>query len=272
MLWGSDLNSLPMTVTREVSDRLTISVVSHGHSALILSLAKQLASNPLHRNIRLVVTINSPELDDALDANGLALTSLTNLVLLKNTTSKGFGANHNQAFQKCETEFFCIVNPDIELTKEPFANLLNALSVSGVGVTYPRQVDGGNSSLDFERELASPTSIAQRHLFRQRHQSNLGKLVHWVSGSFLMFKSSVFRELGGFDERYFMYCEDVDICLRLQLAGYKLARADATVIHHTQRQTLKNPKHLAWHIRSLLRLWNSAAYKEYKRKFIDSRR
>ncbi len=87
----------------------------------------------------------------------------------------------------------------------------------------------------------------------------------------MAFKSTVFRELGGFDERYFMYCEDVDICLRMQLAGYSLARADATVIHHTQRQTLKNLKHLAWHIRSLLRLWNSAAYKEFKKKFINSR-
>jgi N-acetylglucosaminyl-diphospho-decaprenol L-rhamnosyltransferase len=260
-----------MTATRDLSDCLTISVVSHGHSALILTLAKQIASTSLHRNIKLVITINSPELDDELDANAFALTSLTNVVLLKNSTPKGFGANHNQAFQNCETAFFCIINPDIELTKEPFVSLLNALSVSGVGLTYPRQVDGRNTSLDFERELASPVSIAQRHLFGQRHQFNGDKPVHWVNGAFMMFKSSAFRDLGGFDERFFMYCEDVDICLRMQLAGYRLARADATVIHHTQRKTLKNPKHLAWHVRSLLRLWNSDAYKEYKKKFIDLR-
>jgi N-acetylglucosaminyl-diphospho-decaprenol L-rhamnosyltransferase len=93
--------------------------------------------------------------------------------------------------------------------------------------------------------------------------------VDWISGAFMMFKSSAFRKLGGFDERYFMYCEDVDICLRLQLAGYKLVRADATVTHHTQRRTLKNLQHLVWHVRSLLRLWNSAPYKQYKQRFID---
>jgi hypothetical protein len=50
-----------------------------------------------------------------------------------------------------------------------------------------------------------------------------------------------------------------------------LAKADATVIHHTQRRTLKNLQHLAWHVRSLLRLWNSEPYKQYKRRFIDNK-
>jgi N-acetylglucosaminyl-diphospho-decaprenol L-rhamnosyltransferase len=260
-----------MNAIRDLSSHLTMSVVSHGHSTLVLTLAKQLASTPLHRNIKLVITINSPQLDDELDANTLALTSLTNVVLLKNSTPKGFGGNHNQAFQKCETEFFCRINPDIELTNDPFTRLLSVLSVSGIGLTYPRQIDGRSIDLDFERELVRPASIAQRHLLRQRLHYNEDKPIHWVSGAFMVFKSSAFRELGGFDERYFMYCEDVDICLRLQLAGYKLARADATVIHHTQRKTLKNLQHLAWHVRSLLRLWNSASYKQYKQRFIDKK-
>ena len=259
-----------MTFTRELSDRVTISVVSHGHSALILLLAKQLASTPLHRNITLVITINSLKLDSELDIKRLELASLANVVLLRNNVPMGFGANHNQAFQTCETEFFCIINPDIELTTEPFAQLLKMFVVGDIGLTYPRQIDGRNTSLDFERHLVSPLSIAQRHLFGKRYRYNSDKPVDWVSGSFMVFRSAVFRELGGFDDRYFMYCEDVDICLRMQLLGYKLARANVTVTHDTQRQTLKNPRHLAWHIRSLLRLWNSSVYKGYKKKLSTS--
>jgi N-acetylglucosaminyl-diphospho-decaprenol L-rhamnosyltransferase len=249
--------------------KLTISLVSHGHRDFVLALVDQLASSPLRQNIKLIITVNSPALD-AFDETKMMQNSFGGLIFLKNTTPKGFSTNHNQAFDHCCTEIFCVLNPDIELKNDPFENLLNAFSISNVGVTYPSQVDEQNVSLDFERDLVSPASVTQRNLLRRRHQS-ANRPVDWVTGAFMVFKSSAFRELGGFDERYFMYCEDVDICLRMQLAGYKLARANATVVHHTRRKTLKNPKHLAWHIRSLFRLWNSAAYKEYKKKFIDSR-
>jgi N-acetylglucosaminyl-diphospho-decaprenol L-rhamnosyltransferase len=249
--------------------KITISVVSHGHRNFVIALIKQLAASPENQLIRLIVTINAPALDH-FDETDLTVNSSTEIVFLKNDKPKGFGSNHNQAFQHCTTQFFCIINPDIELILEPFTQLINTLTASNVGLVYPLQINEQHIALDFERMLVSPTSIAQRHLLRQRDTVKDNKLVHWVSGSFLMFKSSVFKELNGFDDRYFMYCEDVDICLRMQLAGYKLACADVTVIHHTQRQTLKNLQHLAWHIRSLLRLWNSAPYKKYKLKFIDS--
>jgi N-acetylglucosaminyl-diphospho-decaprenol L-rhamnosyltransferase len=251
--------------------KLTISIVSHGHINYVVAFANQLAAIPEHCPIELIITANSPVLDD-FNIAAFPRDPRTDITLIKNTIQRGFGANHNHAFKHCNADLFCVVNPDIELLTEPFSSLINAFRDLNAGLTYPSQIDMNSAPLDFERELVKPTSIIKRHLLRQIDQHNYSKPVHWVSGAFMMFKSSVFKNLGGFDERYFMYCEDVDICLRMQLAGYKLARADATVIHHTQRQTLKNPQHLAWHIRSLLRLWNSAAYKEYKLKFIDKRK
>lgn len=249
---------------------VTVSVVSHGHSGLVRSMIDSLAAAGSPLVSRLVITSNVPSLDDFPDrpAEGLSF----EVQRTDNAQARGFGANHNQAFKQCDTEFFCVLNPDIEFIGDPFAQLVEALSVAKVGLAYPSQVDGENALLDFERELVSPLAIAQRHLFGQRYQPQPHKSVHWVSGAFMVFKSSVFRELGGFDERYFMYCEDVDICLRMQLAGYSLARADAKVIHHTRRSTLKSPGHLAWHVRSLLRLWSSESYQEYGRKFVDQRR
>jgi N-acetylglucosaminyl-diphospho-decaprenol L-rhamnosyltransferase len=248
--------------------KLTISIVSHGHSKFVLAFAHQLAAIPVRNHIRLIITINAPALDD-FNIAAFPDDPLTEIALIQNLMPKGFGANHNQAFKHCNTDLFCVINPDIELKIEPFSNLINAIADFQVGLAYPLQIDVNSAQLDFERELVKPSSIIKRHLLRQIDQSKSTKSVHWVSGAFMMFKTSVFRELGGFDERYFMYCEDVDICLRLQLAGYTLARADAVVIHHTQRKTLKNFQHLAWHVRSLFRLWTSTAYEEYKRQFID---
>jgi N-acetylglucosaminyl-diphospho-decaprenol L-rhamnosyltransferase len=250
---------------------VTISVVSHGHDALVQCLVRRLAvlTTKTALDIKLIITNNLPCSESLVDQLKLDHYRFT-IAFLDNENPLGFGANHNQAFRHCESDFFCILNPDIELINDPFVGLINAFTDPKIGLTYPSQTDEKNVLLDFERELVEPVSVAQRHLTRRRYHSDDKKPVHWVSGAFMMFSSSIFRELGGFDERYFMYCEDVDICLRMQLVGYRLVRADATVIHNTQRQTLKNPRHLAWHIRSLLRLWSSAPYKEYKRKFINS--
>jgi len=259
-----------MHLNKLTSPFMTVSIVSHMHGAQLMSLLCKLEALRTVHLEHVVLTVNVPEPALLAELNSRKWT--LNLRIVQNTEPKGFGANHNAAFEYCDSEHFCVLNPDIEFTSDPFAHLVEALSADKVGLAYPSQVDGGNALLDFERELVSPFAIAQRHLLGQRYQPQPHKPVHWVSGAFMVFKSSVFRELGGFDERYFMYCEDVDICLRMQLAGYRLARADAKVIHHTRRSTLKSPGHLAWHVRSLLRLWSSESYLEYRWKFVDRRR
>ena len=244
---------------------VTLSVVSHGHSGLIRALVEALNGLSADWISKVVVTSNSPLLDDFSGLFQGEHSFPFALERIENAKPLGFGANHNQAFRHCDTEYFCIINPDIEILQEPFGALLQALSQADVGIAYPSQVDETHALLDFERELVSLMSIGRRYLLGQRYRQQTGRPIHWVSGAFMVFNSSVFGRLGGFDERYFMYCEDIDICLRTQLTGYKLARAGATVMHHTRRSTLKSREHLQWHVHSLLRLWRSAPYHEFKK-------
>lgn len=255
---------------KTTDNKVTVSVISHGHSALVLSMVDSLASLGGEGVSRFIVTSNDPSLDDFLNARFQGLPFLVHRI--DNKEIQGFGTNHNQAFKYCDTEFFCVVNPDIEFIRDPFSQLVQSLSDVKSALAYPSQVDGSNALLDYERQLVSPWAIVQRHLLGQRNSAQPSSPVHWVSGAFMVFKSSVFRELNGFDERYFMYCEDVDMCLRMQIAGYSLAHAEATVIHHAGRRTLKSLEHLGWHLSSLMRLWRSHAYVEYKKKFVDARR
>jgi N-acetylglucosaminyl-diphospho-decaprenol L-rhamnosyltransferase len=264
--------------------QVTISIVSHGHGHMLEQLLPQLAACSAGNIARVVVTLNAPVLDAKFLSNNRTVEQLSqcfDLVWLVNPQPKGFGANHNTAFTYCNTPYFCVLNPDIDLGRVSrdginefqFSKLCEAIAPEQVGLAYPKQVTEHGNPLDFERELVTPLSLLERHFIRHvsTTESKHEVAVQWVSGSFMMFKSPVFRSIGGFDEDYFMYCEDVDICIRIQLVGYRLVRADTTVIHHTQRQTLKDPKHLAWHMRSLLRLWNSATYKEFKQKLINYR-
>lgn len=190
---------------------------------------------------------------------------------MHNSEPHGFGANHNAAFKQCDSDYFFVLNPDLELLENPFPALLSALADVHTGCAYPVQTSSDGKRQDFERDLPTPSAIVKRRFSKTGTRLPAPPQARWASGAFMAFNASVFCTLGGFDERYNMYCEDADICLRLQLAGFRLVRAETTVVHHAQRQSLTNFRHLAWHVRSLLRLWNSAAYKSYKREFLDSK-
>ncbi|MFN3440585.1 MAG: glycosyltransferase family 2 protein, partial [Acidovorax sp.] len=138
---------------------------------------------------------------------------------------------------------------------DPFAELLAACSVRGVGGAYPVQLDECGRVQDSEREIPSPLSLVRRRLLGRTEMR-----VDWVNAACLVVPTAVWHELGGFDERYFMYCEDVDFCLRLRLRGLNLAKAPVQVIHAGQRASGRSLRHLVWHVRSLVRLWLSPVY------------
>ena len=77
----------------------------------------------------------------------------------------------------------------------------------------------------------------------------------WVSGSFIMFKPIVFKALGGFDEGYFMYCEDIDLCFRAKKRGYTIKLdTEYFIEHHSQMDSRKIiSKSIIWHIKSAFR-------------------
>jgi N-acetylglucosaminyl-diphospho-decaprenol L-rhamnosyltransferase len=73
----------------------------------------------------------------------------------------------------------------------------------------------------------------------------------WVVGMFMLFTSDAFRVLKGFDEKYFMYYEDVDICARGWRAGHKvLVCPNLKIVHEGRRKSRRIPQHLLWHLQS----------------------
>jgi N-acetylglucosaminyl-diphospho-decaprenol L-rhamnosyltransferase len=86
----------------------------------------------------------------------------------------------------------------------------------------------------------------------------------WLAGMFLLVRSDAFRASGGFDERYFMYSEDAELCLRLQLRGGRIRQVPAArVVHAAQRASRRSWQHFRWHVTSLLRYWSSGTYWRY---------
>ena len=243
-----------MNVPSPLSPRLVVSVISHGHGPLLQALLDDLARFSSASVGRVVLTQNLPEAEPCAPVAGWPFL----LEIVKNGVPAGFGANHNRALANATEAFVCVLNPDVTLgAHDPFAALIRAAQAQGVGCVYPIQLDEHGSVQDSEREVPSPLALFRRRLLgRAEHR------VDWVNAACLVLPTSVWRDVGGFDERYFMYCEDVDLCLRLRLRGLGLVKAPAHIVHAGQRASRRSFSHLAWHVRSLLRLWNSPVYRQ----------
>ena len=236
------------------SASIVLSVVSHGHGAMVQTLLDALAQLGRDRQgvDRVVLTLNLPEPEPLVPPGGWPFA----LQVRHNAAPQGFSANHNAALAGVEEAFVCVLNPDVELSRgNPFPALLAAAKRPGVGLAYPMQVDQAGVVQGSEREVPTPWSLLLRYGARRRETRP-----EWVNGAMWLLPRAAWQGIGGLDTGYFMYCEDVDLCLRLRLAGWSLARADAVIVHAGQRASHRRWRHTLWHIRSLLRLWTSAVF------------
>lgn len=231
---------------------ITVSIVSHGQLALIIPLLSKL--QPYGRQViaRIIVTLNIPE-PDILDNQAWEIP----LIKISNPQPRGFGANHNQAFRQYgQTPWFLVLNPDVDLDHDVLPELL-AQAQPGHGLLAPQIIEPGQTRPEPERDSPSPWEIiARRWPGHRPPQKTL-----WVAGMFMLVRREAYAAIGGFDERYFMYCEDFDFCARLQLAGWQIHRApDVRIGHGAQRNSHVRLRHFLWHVSSLLKLWTSKTW------------
>lgn len=238
--------------------RVTVSIVSHHHGDVIPLLLRDLAQHASEDVLEVIVTLNVPEpaLADWIEGHEWPF----GISIVRNVQPLGFGANHNQAFGWCKTPYFCVLNPDIRLADNPFPALIERLRDEAVGCVYPLQSDGYGPARDLGREIPTPMALMRRYLMPRSEIQ--GGVKHWINGAFMLLPSKVFMEVGGFDARYYMYCEDVDLCLRLRLRGWRVeASPRAQVQHVAQRASRRQWRHLWWHLQSLWRLWRTPHYR-----------
>lgn len=228
---------------------VTVSVVSHGHASLVSALFIDLASIPLIHEV--VLTINTPDKSVEIPE---AVAGRVNIIT--NDVPRGFGANHNTAFARCRTKYFCVLNPDIRMKIDPFPALIEGLN--GAQLAAPLILNPFGAIEDSARRFPTPWRMLRRILGIDNGAYPLGDNVHkidpdWVGGMFMLFNAETYRALGGFDERFFMYLEDVDICARIRRGGGRIALCtDVAAIHDARRASRRNARHSYWHLKSLL--------------------
>lgn len=228
---------------------ISVSIVSHGQAHLVKNLLEDLEKF-CPNTIQIVLTLNIPEsMDNLLGRFSFPIS------LIENPYPKGFGENHNAAFQKTATDFFCVINPDVRLKENPFSPLIEILGNSHVGVVGPMVLDEYGNIEDSARPFMGILSFLKRILSFEKN-TVATQNPDWIAGMFMLFRHNVYKEMQGFNEKYFLYCEDMDICARLKEKGYKVVYTQLTsIIHQARRKSHKNIRYFFWHIKSLLRFW-----------------
>ena len=235
---------------------ITISIVSHGQLALVLPLLEQLDRYSRAVIDKVLLTLNIPEAD-LLAGRSWGF----EVERIENASPKGFGANHNQAFERCGTEWFLVLNPDIRFDSDVLSPLL-AQAAPDAGLLTPRILEPGKTEPEPHRALLTPLEIVGR----KKPGYVRPTVPAWIPGLFMLFRSKAYRQVGGFDEKFFMYGEDFDICARTRLAGWKLQVGENLLARHdAQRESHRSRKYLYWHVTSLLKVWLSASFWRYLR-------
>lgn len=193
---------------------------------------------------RIVVTDNGSE-----DGCAGVVNQFPGVELRQNSSNRGFAAACNQGAAGSQSDYLLFLNPDTQLETGTMDHVISVISRSenaSVGICGIRlQDEAGKSSLSCSRfpttwslllEMSGLDRFA-RAIFKTRHMT-AGELledrdVDQVIGAFFLIRRSLFEALGGFDERFFVYFEEVDLSLRARQHGYTtrfVAGASATHI------------------------------------------
>lgn len=243
-----------------------VSIISHGHGAILANLLNDIQNVGIAHQARVIVTLNIPE------PEAIRTEEWKFVEWIHNQNPKGFGANHNAALKDAVENYHIILNPDIRLTENPLPQLIETLNNHpDIGLIAPKIVNGMKELEDSARLIPTPWNVGVRgikRLLKTAPSVNPPAQPDWLAGMFYVITKEAFTRVQGFDQRFYLYCEDIDICLRLQNIDIGIfLDSRISVQHDAQRTSSRSLTYLMMHLYSLFRLWAAASFWQFlKRK------
>ncbi|OIR09418.1 N-acetylglucosaminyl-diphospho-decaprenol L-rhamnosyltransferase [mine drainage metagenome] len=189
---------------------------------------------------------------------------------LFNNCNMGFGAAHNRAIAAvgADSDIHLILNPDISFGADVIPHLLSVMqSTPEIGALMPRINYPDGSLQRLCKLLPTPVDLILRRFIPiksvqtainrryELHDLPQDRLIDTptISGCFLLVRTEILRKLGGFDERYFMYLEDVDLVRRIGDVARVVYEPRVSVTHAYAKGSYRNKKLLTYHMASAIR-------------------
>jgi N-acetylglucosaminyl-diphospho-decaprenol L-rhamnosyltransferase len=245
---------------------VSVIVVTHQSAGQILSCLASLETAPPRRSYELIVVDNAST-DGTPESVARAYPGA---LLVKGTRRQGFAANCNAGAALARGQVLMFLNPDARVTNGSVDTLVTYLNEHrDIGIVGAKLVFPDGSHQASARRFPDPWSTLVRrtplrwllrHSAGERHHLMLDDhldqpvLVDWVLGAAMAVPTQLFRRLGGMDERYRLYCEDIDLCWRSWKAGFPVAYVPTTVIEHDLSELTRRKfmtRATLWHVRGM---------------------
>ncbi len=222
---------------------VSILIVTYNSGAVVADcLHSILAEQPTGYTLEIIVTDNGSK-----DGTPQMIRQQFPGVKLVEAENDGFGAGNNHAFAASSGDYVLCVNPDLLLTADAITALVDYLAANPtVGIAGPRILDDDGHVSMAARPPHTPLKVLLKHLGVDKifpawvygpfaHQAIFTQPTDagWLTGACLALRREVFQRLNGFDDRFFLYYEDTDVCKRALDAGWRVVYVpQATVQHH----------------------------------------
>jgi len=227
----------------------------------------------------IIIVDNMPNSDEM--KTWAAKNGVVSIILIAGQGNIGYGSAHNLVLDRIDSNYHLILNPDVELAPNALVNALSFLDEhSECGLLAPASTDAGGqrqylckrspSLFDLFLRGFAPSFV--KRLFSKRLDSYemkdvIEELVYWdppiVSGCFMLFRTSVLKQLGGFDPRFFLYFEDFDLSLRASGITRIAYVPSVKIVHHGGNTARKGIKHIFFFLESAVKFFNKHGWKLY---------
>ena len=264
------------------SNSLSISIVVHRLDAPELRrnlLTLRLAADRLPKPFALLTLVDNSEQSEL----ARALRDLANVarwpdaVVLSGHGNIGYGSGHNLAIRATTAAMHLVLNPDVELDPDALRHGLLTLSEQACVLVGAVGRDGDGKPGYLSKRMPSigvfylrgfaPAWLKQRFEKRLAHYeyrdlpTDRVSDVTLVSGAFMLCRTDALHAVNGFDERYFLHFEDLDLSLRLAALGRVVSDPSVTLVHHGGNAAKKGAGHLKLFLRSALRFFNTHGWR-----------
>jgi GT2 family glycosyltransferase len=192
------------------------------------------------------------------------------IAYVSNPENTGYGAGHNLAFSNLAstTRYHVIMNLDVEVHKETFETLLRYMDENeSVVHAMPKVLNTDGSIQRLCKKLPTPVNLIGRRFMRnigvagridEDYTLKLYEYDHvldcpYLSGCFMFLRTETFQAVNGFDERFFMYPEDIDLTRRLHERGKTVCYPFASIVHEHGQASYKSKKMLMIHVKGIVK-------------------
>lgn len=242
--------------------QVSILVVTHNHGQYLKKLLKSLEDFK-YKNVYFCDTAST---DDTVEI--LKKSSFKNQILFKNEL-EGFAKNNNDLIRhfQLDSEYYLLLNPDVFFTEDFLSILLQKFKQNpSAGIAAPLvYYPDGNLQVTWKRFPSLFSVILKRLGIRKTTDEKQSKAseIDWALGACLLISQKLLKNDGRLlDERYRLYCEDIDICFESKTRGMEIIGVEETFIyHHLNELSAKKiwSKYNFWNLQSIFKFvikWN----------------